>query len=132
LFQSCRLSKFWVCSPNHLEKGENVVMALASKTNTDTNNVTHTNNMLVIGGASFTDPCITGEASFNNAEFILNAVNKICGKENSIIIAEKNFESPTVTVTASQLSIINKVVVLVIPVIVLICGIIVFIRRKNR
>lgn len=114
------------------EKGENVVMALASKVNVDSNDVTHTNNMLVVGGISFTDPCITGVSTFNNAEFFVNTVNKICGKESAVIIAEKNFESSAIDITASQRSAIQKVLILVFPAVVVIAGIAVFIRRRNR
>lgn len=114
------------------EKSSNVVMALASKVNVDDNDVTHTNNMLVIGGASFIDPYITGSSTYNNAEFFVNTVNKICGKENSIIIAEKQFESTAIDITASQVSMLEWIVIAVIPAIVAICGIVVFIRRKNR
>lgn len=114
------------------ERSENVVMAAVEKTNTDTNDVVHKNTMLVIGGASFTDPYITGVDTFNNAEFIVNTVNKICNKENGIFIAEKNFESTAIDVTASQLSTIKYVVVLIIPAIVVICGIVVKLRRRNR
>ncbi len=114
------------------EKGQNIVMALASKVNVDENDVTHTNNLLVVGGASFVDPCITGVSTFNNAEFFVNTVNKICGKENAVIIAEKNFESYAIDVTQSQRTTIGVVMILVIPVIVAVCGIVVFIRRRNR
>ncbi len=114
------------------EKGQNVVMALASKVNVDENDVTHTNNLLVVGGVSFVDPCITGVSTFNNAEFFVNTVNKICGKESAVIIAEKNFESYAIDVTGSQRTAIGVVMILIIPVIVAVCGIVVFVRRRNR
>ncbi len=117
---------------DNAERSSNVVMALASKVNIDENDVTHTNNMLVIGGASFVDPCITGVSTYNNAEFFVNTVNKICGKENAVIIAEKNFESTAISITSAQLSVIQKVVIIAIPLVVAICGVVVFIRRRNR
>ena len=62
----------------------------------------------------------------------MNAVNKICGKENSAIIAEKNLGSETIDITVSQAAAIRRVVMFVIPIIVVICGVVVFIRRRNR
>ncbi|MBQ3566330.1 MAG: GldG family protein [Oscillospiraceae bacterium] len=117
---------------NSAEKGSNVVMALASKVNIDANDVTHTNNLLVIGGASFIDPYITGSTTYNNAEFFVNTVNRICNKESAVIIAEKHFESSAIDITASQVTALEWVVVAVIPAVVAICGIFVFIRRRNR
>lgn len=114
------------------EKGTNVAMALATKSNTDSQSVTHTNNLLVIGGASMLDPYITSGSTFNNAEFIVNAVNKICGKENTVIISEKNLGTESIDITVSQMSVISKVVIYVIPAIVVVSGIVVFIRRRNR
>lgn len=114
------------------EKASSVVMALATKSNTDSEKVTHTNNMLVIGGASMLDTRLTTGSTYNNAEFIMNAINKICGKENAVIIAEKNLGSETIDITVSQATAISRVVIFVIPAIVVICGIIVFIRRRNR
>lgn len=114
------------------EKGESVVMALAGKSNVDANDVVHSNNVLVIGGVSFLDPCITGVSTYNNAEFFVNTVNKICGKENSIIIAEKNFESTALDITSSQRNAVMWSVIAIIPLAVAVCGIVVFIRRRNR
>ena len=52
---------------SNAEKGSNVVMALATKSNTDSEKVTHTNNMLVIGGASMIDTRLTTGSTYNNA-----------------------------------------------------------------
>ncbi len=92
----------------------------------------HKNVVLAVGGASFTDPCITGVSTYNNAEFMINAINKICGKENSIIIAEKNFESTAIDVTDSQLTFIMWLTVLIIPFVVVVCGVVVYVMRRNK
>ena len=85
------------------EKATQNVMALAKKTNTE-NNETHTNNLLVIGGMSLVDPNLTSSATYNNAEFIVNAINQICGKENGIIIAEKSLTQTTIDITTAQIT----------------------------
>ncbi len=115
------------------ERTQQVVAALASKVNVDSNDVTHTNNLLVLGSMSFTDANIVNVSTYNNAEFLISTVNKICGKENNIIIfEEKNFDAKMLNITASQVSAVKWVVMAVIPVIIAICGVVVFIRRKNR
>ncbi len=117
---------------NSAEKGSNVVMALASKVNIDANDVTHTNNLLVIGGASFVDPYIAGTATYNNAEFFVNTVNRICGKEKNVIIAEKEFASTAIAITESQRTFVMWTVIVIIPFAVIIAGSIVVLRRRNR
>lgn len=113
------------------EKATQNVMALAKKTNTE-NNETHTNNLLVIGGMSFVDPNLTSSATYNNAEFVVNAINQICGKENGIIIAEKSLTQTTIDITAAQITTIRRIIEYVIPLIVIAAGIFVYVWRKNR
>ena len=113
-------------SMDNAEKSKQNVMVVATKTNT-VNNETHTNNLLVIGGISLVDENLTSSSTYNNAEFVVNSINKICGKENGIIIAEKSLAQTTIGITASQISVIHKVVVYVIPIIVILAGIFVFI-----
>ena len=113
------------------EKATQNVMALAKKTNTE-NNETHTNNLLVIGGISLVDPNLTSSATYNNAEFIVNAINQICGKENGIIIAEKSLTQTTIDITAAQITTIRRIIEYVIPLIVIAAGIFVYVWRKNR
>ena len=112
------------------EKATQNVMALAKKTNTE-NNETHTNNLLVIG-MSLVDPNLTSSATYNNAEFIVNAINQICGKENGIIIAEKSLTQTTIDITAAQITTIRRIIEYVIPLIVIAAGIFVYVWRKNR
>ena len=113
------------------EKAAQNVMALAKKTNTK-NNETHTNNLLVIGGMSLVDPNLTSSATYNNAEFVVNAINQICGKENGIIIAEKSLTQTTIDITAAQITTIRRIIEYVIPLIVIAAGIFVYVWRKNR
>ncbi len=113
------------------EKATQNVMALAKKTNTE-NNETHTNNLLVIGGMSLVDPNLTSSATYNNAEFIVNAINQICGKENGIIIAEKSLTQTTIDITTAQITTIRRIIEYVIPLIVIAAGIFVYVWRKNR
>ena len=113
------------------EKATQNVMALAKKTNTE-NNETHTNNLLVIGGMSLVDPNLTSSATYNNAEFVVNAINQICGKENGIIIAEKSLTQTTIDITAAQITTIRRIIEYVIPLIVIAAGVFVYVWRKNR
>ena len=79
------------------------------------------------------DPSIMGNTSaYNNANFMLNLLNTMTGKENSVVIPQKNLEQQIITVDQGQINGIRNVVVIIIPLIVVICGIAVYMRRKNR
>lgn len=118
--------------PDTAEKSQQNVMAVASKSNTDSNNVTHTNNLMVIGGITILDQVLTYSNTYNNAEYVINAVNKMCGKDNGIIIAEKNISVQAIDVTAAKVKAIRNVVVIIIPLLIAVAGIVVFLRRRNR
>lgn len=118
--------------PDSAEKSQQNVMAVATKTNMDSENKAHVNNVMVIGSATILDQVLLYSSSYNNAEYIINSVNKMCGKENGIIIAEKDLSVQTIDITSSQIKAISRVVIFVIPLIVVAAGIVVFIRRRNR
>jgi ABC-type uncharacterized transport system involved in gliding motility auxiliary subunit len=118
--------------PDSAEKSPQTVMAVATKTNMDSNNTAHVNNVMVIGGATILDQVLTYSNTYNNAEYVINAVNKMCGKENGIIIAEKDLSVQTIDITSSQIKAISRTVIFIIPLIVVAAGIVVFLRRRNR
>lgn len=113
------------------EKSKQTLMAVSKKLFFDAESVTHENNVMVLGSSLMLDPNIVGVTTYNNAEYIVNAVNKMCGKESSIIIAEKDLTTQPISVTADQKSTINKVIYF-IPIAVVVAGVIVYLRRRNR
>lgn len=108
------------------------IMAVATKSNMDSNNVEHKNNVMVIGGVNILDQILTYSNSYNNAEYVINAVNRMCGKENSVIIAQKDLSAKTIDIKAAQIKAISRVVIYIIPLIVVAAGIVVFLRRRNK
>lgn len=90
-------------------------------------------NVLAVGSIYMADPAIiTNTSAYNNANFLLNTVNTMTGKENSFVIPQKNLHEETLSLTASQAKGVRNIVMYVIPLIVVAAGVIVFIRRKNR
>lgn len=118
--------------PETAERAKYNLMTLTTKSNTDENNTVHENNVMVIGGASILDQNLISSNTFNNAEYVINAVNKMCGKENGVIIAQKNFSDKTINIKSPQIKAISRVVIFIIPLIVVAAGIVVYIRRRNR
>lgn len=118
--------------PEKAERSEYNLMALAVKSNTDSDNTVHENNVMVIGGAFILDYFLVNSTAYNNAEYIINAINKMCGKENGIIIAQKDLSVQTIDIKSSQIKAISRVVIYIIPLIVVSAGIVVYLRRRNR
>ncbi len=108
--------------------GEQTVMAMSSR-RLETGD--GESNIMVLGGMCLLDYAIMQETAYNNAEFFVNAVNVMTGKNSSLIIAQKNFASKSISITAGQLNILQYVVY-AIPALVVAIGVVVFVRRKNR
>ncbi len=90
-------------------------------------------NVVAIGSVMLTDPNIIAQTTaYNNANFVLNMLNDITGKDSSFVIPQKNLQQIFIKVDQSQLSALRIAVMYVIPGIVVICGIVVFVRRKNK
>lgn len=111
------------------EKSEQVVMAVGTKSNSDD---TASSNLMVMSGAAMADYAVMSSKSYKNSEYIINALNVMSGKDAGIVISEKLFESNTMTISESQVKLIRTVVTIIIPLIVVIVGILVYVRRRNR
>ncbi|MBP0973417.1 MAG: GldG family protein [Oscillospiraceae bacterium] len=110
--------------------GKQTVMAVTSRKQM-IDNVQHGSSIMVIGSMMVADYAVLQNASYNNATFLVNAVNVMTGKTNSVVISGKTIEEPTVAITTNQ-AIGLMVFVFMIPMVIIIVGIVVIARRKNR
>lgn len=112
------------------ETGSFVVAALGQQHNAVSAD-TFTSTVAVFG-SWFMDTSVIAESSYNNADYFVTIVNSLCGKENSITIAEKSLDTTSITITDAQITAIRNITVFMIPLLVAVIGIVVFIRRKNK
>lgn len=90
-------------------------------------------NVLVIGSFLGLSEQYLAATSLNNSSYFTNAINTILNKnDSSIIIESKSIGSEELGINAMQANTIGIIYTLFIPAIVLIIGIIVFVRRKNK
>lgn len=113
------------------EKSAQAVVAVATKTFFDSDNKALVGKIMAIGGTYMLDPYFTESTAYNNADYIINAINKMCGKESRMIIAEKDLTKQPISITADQKSTITNVIYL-IPIAVVVAGVVVYLRRRNR
>lgn len=89
-------------------------------------------DVMVIGSMGYFDVYVAQDTSYNNAEYFISALNTICGKSDNIVIAAKNMNLTSMDVTASQMKMITTVVIVVLPAIMVVVGIVIWVRRKSR
>lgn len=119
-------------SENDSKQGARTIVALSKRERAEGYDV-YTSSVLAIGSVYMSDPSILSSTSaYNNANVLLNTVNTMTGKESSFVIPQKNLEQEILALTTDQVKGIRAVVVYVIPLLVVVAGVIVFIRRRNR
>lgn len=110
--------------------GTQNIMAV-SKRSTIIDNTSHASNLLVIGSVSLFDANLMQDNSYNNAQYLISAINMISGKDNNLVIASKDLTSETITITTAGMRAIY-IVIFMIPSAVIAIGVWVFLRRRNK
>ena len=119
-------------APSSLEHGPFNVMALGSKFIYDDKNSKITSNIFAIGSVQILSTELVANSNFNNGEYVLNTVNKLTGKENGINIVAKDLTSTTLNITRAQARSVGLAVTVGIPLIIIVLGIFVCVRRRNK
>lgn len=91
-----------------------------------------TTKLVVVGGSTFMDDSIISATRGANLDFFMNSLNWMQDKKDSVTIRSKSFNSETLVMTVFQKLALSGVVVILIPVVILIIGITVWIRRRHR
>lgn len=110
--------------------GAQTVMAVSTRKNTE-DNITHDSNLLVMGSMLLSDYYVMQDASYNNAQYLISAINHMTGKDSSLVIASKDLTTETITITTAGMKAI-QIFIFAIPSVVAAIGVLVFMRRKNK
>lgn len=86
--------------------------------------------IFVSGGINFIQQSLL-ESSFVNSDFYMNTVAYLCDNEANIMIRAKDISTPMITVSALMGIIYGVVTVIIIPLILIIAGIVVWLRRRH-
>ncbi len=114
------------------EKAERPVVLLSRKERSEEFKLVGS-DVLVIGSPLMSGPVyIQQNESINNANVLLNIINGMTGKENSVVIPEKSLQSSFFAPTAGQLKGIRIIVMWIIPFIAAAVGVFVLLRRRNK
>lgn len=99
-----------------------------------TNNDEKSSRVVVLGSPSMLNETVMSYNSYNNSAYFMNVVNTIADKDdNGITIESKSLESAELGVTdVTTQSVMIAIFVVILPAAILIAGLIVWLRRRNR
>lgn len=108
------------------------LILLSTRTEMVNNNQALT-NVLVVASPYAVDAPILTATSYANGEYMVAILNSLTGKEdNSITIVPKDIEKYSITLSAAAAERLKAIMVLGIPALLLIIGIVIWARRRNR
>lgn len=114
------------------EKASYNVIVSARKETSEQLNI-YGSDLLVIGSPFMLDNAVLSNTNtYNNASAVLNIVNNISGKEESVIIPEKSIQQSGLSMTTASARVIQIVVIIVIPLLIAVAGVAVLVWRKNK
>lgn len=114
------------------EKKSYNALVLGQRTVLEGNNQKQS-SVAVFGSTLIVDQSILSMTALNNAEYLVNMSNILCDKEDSgVIITEKTSGNQTLGISNSQKTVINLVFQYLLPVAIIIAGVVVWVRRRNR
>lgn len=135
IFKSCDESysvEIYDSSAKKSESGAKTI-AMLSRREAQGEHGTVSSDLLVLGSALMAgETYIQQNTTFNNASVLIGTINNMTGKENSLIVPDKNIQSAFIAPTEKQASVIRVIVMWVIPFIVVAVGAFVLLRRRNK
>lgn len=108
------------------------VMAIGSQFKYNSDDTKNTSDIIVIGSDGFLSSTALTSSNFNNADYIMCIFNTLMKVNNSIYIAPKNVSDTTLQITQAQAQGVNRVTMFGIPFVIIVIGIVVFIRRRRK
>lgn len=116
-----------------VENGQQVYAAMSSKVAFTDDGGAIYSNVLVIGGDSMVGSSELMYNQFQNRTYILSVVNGMTGKTTSGITVEPKVITGNIfDITAEQIRLLKIIFIGVIPMVTLVTGLVIWLRRKNR
>lgn len=78
------------------------------------------------------DESLDSYVSGGNLSLLLNSINAVCDRAESITITGKAMEYSFLTMTSAQVTRMSIIVIGVLPLACIIAGVVVFVKRKKR
>ena len=89
--------------------------------------------IMVIGSfLGFANQILGDDGSYLNIDFLLNSLNYLSGSDAVIDIRAKQITPETMIVTQQQYKVINVVLVYIIPIVIILLGLVIWLRRRFK
>jgi ABC-2 type transport system permease protein len=88
-------------------------------------------NVLVSGSAGMLDTLTVDNPAFANAEYLVNLLNRLSGREDIVPLRPKSFTGRGLNLPRLTVNILGLVFIVLIPAAILVTGLLIWIRRKR-
>ena len=88
--------------------------------------------IVAIGGMEFLNTSFLQTASVNNSQLIMNIFNVSCNKEEGITLTPKSYNASTFEITDAQKNGLAIGFVIVLPLLLIISGIVIWVKRLHK
>ena len=91
-----------------------------------------TSRVIAFGSVESVANAFLTYTAVNNGDYMVNVANTVCGKDDGISIVSKTVGAKNLGITEKQSTVIGGFFQFVIPILVLIVGAVIWLRRRNR
>jgi ABC-type uncharacterized transport system involved in gliding motility auxiliary subunit len=106
-------------------------IAVAITDELEYNDTTKNPRIVLLSSSALLDEYLVSNSKSGNIDFIMNSMNWLVDKKDSISIRAKDLSSETLVMTMSQQLTVAGIAVILIPLIVAISGVMVWLRRRH-
>lgn len=115
-----------------LVKGQQNYMAVGSKAKFTDDNKTLYSNVIAVGSEGLLSDTYLQYSQYQNSEYFISVINGLTGKTAGITITPKTITGNVFDITQQQKTALKWTFCLGVPVVVLVVGIVIWVRRKNK
>lgn len=112
--------------------GVYTTMALSNKYTFDSDNNQRLSNLLVIGSSDMVGEYLTSSTHYNNGDYFISIINQMTGKSTGITLVAKDLSAATFDTDQAKYSGTFWVFIVLVPLVVLVTGIVVWLRRRHK
>jgi hypothetical protein len=121
----------WYPGPQDMQAGI-PLMTLSSSMRTNVEGDFVNSHVIVCGSFLALDQSLLGNISIGNSTFFLDLLGNLAGREDRIYVQDKTLGFSNMNITMAQIIIFSLIFVVLVPLVVLITGIVVWLRRRHR
>ena len=107
------------------------ILAMSSERKVEYNDDEHEAKVLVVGSKNFYGDDVLGRSSYANSDFLVQSINWLIEKDSSISIPTKNIQPDPINILPDTVWMIGIIFIGIIPILIIVIGVVVCIRRKR-